>query len=1090
MDIVGSIRKWLTFGLSAEQEDRFRQVNFVADLAQARICIYLLILPIVVFVINDYEFLGLSWSFYGLLAFRFVLVAYTLLLLRSFRQLPNYRSYDRAEFLWGLFFAIFIIVVNATRPPTFITNVVVIVLAVFITVIAIPNRFTNQLILSLLYTVGETLIIAPSLMTSPQASVTVLLSMFIANSIAIASCWLLHSMRRREFLAHEEGQKARVEAETQLAERKQAEKALQESEGKLKALFNLLPVGVSITDINRNVLDSNLALGNILGLSKSDLLKGTQANRKYLNSNGTEMAAEEFPSERALKEKGSIQSSEIGVIKEDGSIIWTNVNAIALPFSDEQVVITTSDITERKLAEQERETTVEFLRLVNDSEGTEGLVHSAVSFFCERSGFEAVGIRLKEGDDYPYFEARGFTEEFVKLENNLCVRDTNGQLYRDSNGYPIHECMCGNVICGRFDPSKPFFTARGSFCTNCTTELLATTNDADRQARTRNRCNGEGYESVALIALRVGGECLGLLQLNDNRKGKFSSETIALWERLADYLSVALAKTRAEEVLSQTYENLQVQSEELQAQSEEIQMQSEELQARSEELHEANEALRESEKQYRILAENLEVKVKERTEELEKAYNSMKGIKESLDDAQKMAHIGNWDWNLVTNKVHRSDEIYRIYGRKPEELDAPYGELLSYVHPGDRDYVDDATKEASTGKPYSIDFRIILLDGEERVAHSQGELIFDENNTPVRMRGTIQDITERKRLEEALESIARLPQENPNPVIRLSQGLIINYANPASQVLLTDWGITTGQEAPIEITDMAIASLGDGVHRQIECNYNDHTYLLNLAPFPQAGYVNLYARDITERKKAEEVLKLKLEELARSNAELEQFAYVSSHDLQEPLRMISSYLQLLQRRYEGNIDDKADKYIHFAVDGAARMQTLINDLLEFSRVTTRAGEPEPTDSELVLNQTLSNLDLYIKQNKATVSHDPLPEVMADNTQLAQVFQNLIINGIKFHGEEAPKIHISAEKKANEWSFSVKDNGIGINPQYSEKIFEVFKRLHKKEEYPGTGIGLAICKKIVERHGGRIWVESELGKGATFYFTLPTNPTEV
>jgi len=243
------------------------------------------------------------------------------------------------------------------------------------------------------------------------------------------------------------------------------------------------------------------------------------------------------------------------------------------------------------------------------------------------------------------------------------------------------------------------------------------------------------------------------------------------------------------------------------------------------------------------------------------------------------------------------------------------------------------------------------------------------------------------------------------------------------------------------------------------------------------------ARDITERKKAEEILKLKLEELARSNAELEQFAYVSSHDLQEPLRMISSYLQLLQRRYEGNIDDKADKYIHFAVDGAARMQNLINDLLEFSRVATRAREPEPTNCEFVLDQVLSNLEIFLKENKASVSHDPLPEVMADNTQLAQVFQNLIVNGIKFHSEEAPKVHISAEKKSNEWQFSVRDNGIGIDPKYSEKIFEVFKRLHKKEEYPGTGIGLSICKKIIERHSGRIWVESELGKDSIFYFTL-------
>jgi light-regulated signal transduction histidine kinase (bacteriophytochrome) len=159
-------------------------------------------------------------------------------------------------------------------------------------------------------------------------------------------------------------------------------------------------------------------------------------------------------------------------------------------------------------------------------------------------------------------------------------------------------------------------------------------------------------------------------------------------------------------------------------------------------------------------------------------------------------------------------------------------------------------------------------------------------------------------------------------------------------------------------------------------------------------------------------------------------------------------------------------------------------------VATGAEELKPTDCELVLNQVLFNLDLYIEENKATVSHDSLPEIMADSTQLAQIFQNLIANGIKFHSEKAPKIHISAEKKAKEWLFSVQDNGIGIDPQYSEKIFDVFKRLNKKEEYPGTGIGLAICKKIVERHGGSIWVESELCKGSTFYFTLPIHPVAV
>ena len=242
-----------------------------------------------------------------------------------------------------------------------------------------------------------------------------------------------------------------------------------------------------------------------------------------------------------------------------------------------------------------------------------------------------------------------------------------------------------------------------------------------------------------------------------------------------------------------------------------------------------------------------------------------------------------------------------------------------------------------------------------------------------------------------------------------------------------------------------------------------------------------------ELKKAEETLKLKLEELTFSNAELEQFAYISSHDLQEPLRMITSYLQLLQRRYQGNLDEKADKYIYFAVEGASRMQNMVNDLLNFSRVTTCAREPETTNCNFILNQALSNLKLIIKENNATISHGPLPEIIVDPTQLIQVFQNIIMNGIKFHNEESPKIHIYAEEKTNEWTFSVQDNGIGIEPQHFERIFEYFKRLHKREEYPGTGMGLAICKKIIEKQGGRIWVESEPSKGSTFYFTLPFNP---
>ena len=199
--------------------------------------------------------------------------------------------------------------------------------------------------------------------------------------------------------------------------------------------------------------------------------------------------------------------------------------------------------------------------------------------------------------------------------------------------------------------------------------------------------------------------------------------------------------------------------------------------------------------------------------------------------------------------------------------------------------------------------------------------------------------------------------------------------------------------------------------------------------------------------------------------------------------MVSSYTQLLARRYEGKLDKEADEFIRFAVDGASRMQLLINDLLTYSRVGRRGKEPQPTDSGVVLERALQNLKLAIEDNEGSVTYDPLPIVMADDRQLEQLFQNLVGNAIKYHAEEPPRVHISAGFSDGWWRFAVKDNGIGIEPQYQERIFQMFQRLHTRKEYSGTGIGLAVCTRIVERHGGRIWVESEPGKGSTFMFTL-------
>lgn len=267
-------------------------------------------------------------------------------------------------------------------------------------------------------------------------------------------------------------------------------------------------------------------------------------------------------------------------------------------------------------------------------------------------------------------------------------------------------------------------------------------------------------------------------------------------------------------------------------------------------------------------------------------------------------------------------------------------------------------------------------------------------------------------------------------------------------------------------------------------------------------------KEIAERRRVEDQLKGALSELQCSNKDLEQFAYVASHDLQEPLRMVATYTQLLAERYKDQLDDKAQKFINYAVDGAVRMQLLINDLLSYSRIGTRGQPLEVVDVHAALGKAISNLKMQIDETSAIITNDELPEVRADASQFVLLFQNLIGNAIKFHGEQSPRIHISAipiEKSRIEgsgsrdkpetenpklktesgWIFSVRDNGIGIEPQYADKVFVIFQRLHTKEEYPGSGIGLAICNKIVERHGGRIWFESEIGKGTTFYFMIPT-----
>lgn len=264
----------------------------------------------------------------------------------------------------------------------------------------------------------------------------------------------------------------------------------------------------------------------------------------------------------------------------------------------------------------------------------------------------------------------------------------------------------------------------------------------------------------------------------------------------------------------------------------------------------------------------------------------------------------------------------------------------------------------------------------------------------------------------------------------------------------------------------------------------DQEQLTKLATLYTPIFELQYVNDDLQRQAAS--LRQATLELQRSNAELEQFAYVASHDLQEPLRMVTSYLQLLERRYKEKLDQDAEEFIGFAVDGASRMQTLIQDLLTYSRVGTRGAAFEPTDCNEVLGRVLTNLEVAIEESGAEISCGTLPNIAVDSSQLSQLLQNLIGNAIKFRGDSPPRIQVEAQQRDEDWLFSVRDNGIGIDPRHGERIFQVFQRLHGIGQYQGTGIGLAVCKKIAERHQGQIWVESEEGAGATFYFTIPAH----
>ncbi len=522
----------------------------------------------------------------------------------------------------------------------------------------------------------------------------------------------------------------------------------------------------------------------------------------------------------------------------------------------------------------------------------------------------------------------------------------------------------------------------------------------------------------------------------------------------------------------------------------------------------ADEALLESEKRYRSLFEDSPISLwEEDFSDIKKYIESLRasGVKDFRtyfnDHPEDITSCARMVKVVEINKA--TLELYKA--KSKEELLGNLGKVFSNGS-------DEAFREEliaiAEGKPrFEIEAINRTLTGEKKQIALRWSMAPEHEAIWSKVLVSITDLTEHRRIEEALRESeikfrsitqsatdAIISADSDDNIISWNKGAQTIFGYTEEEALGKSLTIiiperhrdahkkglervnSTGEKRIIGKTIELVGMRKDGSEFPLE---------LSLSTW-KTETRRLYSgiiRDITERKQAEEKLKQTLTELERSNKDLEQFAYAASHDLQEPLRTVSNFSQLLGRRYKGELDAKADQFIGFIVDGATRMQQMIDDLLAYSRVSTRAKPFQPTDCEIVFNQALTNLKVAIEESDALVTHDPLPTVIADASQMVQLFQNLLSNAIKFR-KEKPSITVSAVQREDEWLFSVEDNGIGIAPEFMEHIFKMFQREHASAEYPGTGVGLAICKKIVERHGGRIWVKSEQGKGSMFYFTIP------
>jgi PAS domain S-box-containing protein len=816
------------------------------------------------------------------------------------------------------------------------------------------------------------------------------------------------------------------------------------SEEKFRRAIQLAPFPIMIHAEDGEVLNISQGWTDITGYSLSEI--PTIEKWTELAYGVSRLNIKEYI-ETLYSIEGSKNEGEYAVTCHNNTTrTWDFSSAPLGKLSDGRraVISMAKDVTERKQIENEREITIKLLGLINQNNDMHKLISTVAEFLHNWTGCEAVGIRLREGDDYPYYETLGFPDDFVQKEKHLCAIDLKGQIVRDETGNPVLECICGNVLCSRFDPSKSFFTAKGTFWTNCLTSLLAGMPEADQQSYTRNLCNGAGYESVALFPLRNGTETFGLIQLNDKRAGQFTPELIALIERLSDSISLALYQRRTQKVLA------------------------------------------ESEERFKML------------------FDKAPLCYQSLNSDGCFIEV-NETW-LETLGYQKEEVIGKWFGDflAPEYTNAfmerfPLFKSLGIIH---------------------SEFEMLKKDGTRIFAAFDGRIGHTESGDFKQTHCVLNDITQRKQAEKELISAKEKAEEsekkykslftNMMNAFGLHEMIFNEKGEPIDYVFLEVnpiWEKVVGIKAK-NVINKSVREIMPSIEQTwIErygrivltgipeefVDYNAATQkYYNVFAYKHVG--NKFAvvfNDITDKKRFESELIKAKEKAEESDTLKTAFLHNISHEIRTPLNAIVGFSGFL--RDPKISPEKHGKFADIIIQSSDQLLSIIDDIMKIS--TLEAGQEKVNLTEFELNSRLKFLynQFLIKAGKQNIElkiklsePDAQFYITSDETKLTQVLNNLIGNAIKFtkHGH----VYFGYLLKDNELEFFVEDTGIGIPAQMHEEIFKRFRQVETTVTriYDGSGLGLSISKAYIELLGGRIWLNSKLGEGSTFYFTLPLN----